>query len=87
MMTTPTGQEIIARELDRLCRAIDGLVKDLGDFRASTAVLVERTSRTDTQVARLEVRVEALEKRVYIAAGGAALIGMSVPFVTQLIAG
>lgn len=84
-MTTPTGQEAVARELDRLCRAIDGFGKDLGDFRASTAVLVERTARTDTQVARLEVRVEALEKRVYIAAGGAALVGMAVPYFTQII--
>ena len=84
-MATPTGQEVIVRELDRLCKAIDGFGKDLSDVKTSVAVLVERTERTDSEVARLGVRVEALEKRVYIASGAAALVGMAVPYFTQII--
>ena len=84
-MAAPTGQEAIVRELDRLCKAIDGFGRDLGDVKTSVAVLVERTERTDNELARIGVRVEALEKRVYIASGAAALVGMAVPYFTQII--
>ncbi|MFE6486990.1 hypothetical protein ACFVGN_29200 [Streptomyces sp. NPDC057757] len=48
-------------------------------------MVVERTGRTDAEVTALELRVGALEKRVWTASGVAALVGMAVPFVVQVL--
>lgn len=47
--------------------------------------LVDRGNRTEADVAALEVRLAALEKRVWLASGGATLLGMGVPFLVQVL--
>lgn len=48
-------------------------------------MLVERTERTDAEVAALEVRTAALEKRVWSTAGLAAAVGVATPYVAQML--
>lgn len=43
--------------------------------------------RNTADIAALEVRVTALEKRVWMASGGAALVGTAIPIIVQLLGG
>lgn len=43
--------------------------------------------RTDSDVTELKTRVSQLERRVWMASGAAALIGMAVPYLAQGIGG
>lgn len=43
--------------------------------------------RADADIAALETRVTQLERRVWMASGAAALIGMAVPYLAQGIGG
>lgn len=45
----------------------------------------DHLKRTDTEVEALDTRIAALEKRVYVASGGAALLGMAVPYFFQAL--
>lgn len=47
--------------------------------------LDDHLKRTDREVEALDTRIAALEKRVYVASGGAALLGMAVPYFFQVL--
>ena len=51
MTTPPDGQ--VARELERLCGALDRFGRDLSEIKTSCAVLVERSDRTEEDVRQL----------------------------------
>lgn len=70
----------------------------LGDLRRTVEVgftrvdgkldhLVEHISRQDKKNDELEARVSAVERKIYSAAGAAALIGMGLPYVVQALSG
>lgn len=62
---------------------------DVGFTRIDSKLdhLVEHVNRTDRDVAELRARVSAVERKIYSAAGAAALIGMGLPYVAQSLGG
>lgn len=81
-MATPPQD--IALELEKLRTEV---AKGFATVQGQLNVLTERTERTDGDNKALELRVSALEKRVWGAAGGAALVGMLVPYLVQVSGG
>lgn len=57
------------------------------EVKGQLRLLVTADERMTADVAALEVRVTALEKRVWMASGVATLVGMGVPFLVQLLNG
>jgi hypothetical protein len=86
MTTTPTD---IALELERLRSAmVEGFGRvdvKFAEVNGQLAHLVERGQRTDADVAAIEVRLAVIERRVWMASGVAALIGMAVPFLVNVL--
>lgn len=73
--TSPCTLEDVRRALEVGLAKIEGRL-----------VSIEKhLERTDNEMEAVESRVAALEKRVYVASGGAALIGMAVPYLAQTL--
>ncbi|MFD9398330.1 hypothetical protein ACFWA4_05855 [Streptomyces sp. NPDC060011] len=90
-MTLPLAPATdIALELERLRGTVaQGFAQvdtKFAEMAGGMALVVERTGRMDAEVTALEVRVRALEKRVWTASGGATLIGMAATFIFQVLA-
>lgn len=58
---------------------------NFAEIKGQLNLLVSADERMTADVAALEVRVTALEKRVWMASGGAALIGVLVPLFVHLL--
>lgn len=55
------------------------------EVKGQLRLLVTADERMTADVAALEVRVAQLERRVYVASGAAALLGMAVPVLAQML--
>lgn len=79
----------IVLELERLRSAMElGFAKvetRFAEVDGKLTRLCERAEETDADLTAMEVRLSALEKRVYVASGAAALLGMGIPFLVQLL--
>ncbi|MGA5435489.1 hypothetical protein ACPCIZ_12945 [Streptomyces cellulosae] len=80
-MTTPDN---VALELEKLRRVME---VGFTDLNGKIDRLTERGERTVADVAALEVRMTAVERRVWGASGAAALAGMAVPTLLQFFGG
>lgn len=69
-----------------ISRLQGSMERNFAQVQGKLDMLVAADERMNADVAALEVRVSALERRVYVASGAAALLGMAVPVVTQLLA-
>lgn len=76
-MTTPD----IALELEKLRRATE---VGFAEINGKIDLLVERGNRTEADVAALESRMTAVERRIWTASGIATVIGAGIPFIVQL---
>ncbi|MFF4751837.1 hypothetical protein [Streptomyces sp. NPDC001270] len=66
----------------------------LAEIKGSLALLVQRAGQTDAALAdhradldAIEERLTAVERRVWAASGGAAVLGMVAGYAVQLLAG
>lgn len=54
-------------------------------MEAKLDAIVEHLRRSDNDIADLQDRLTAVERKVYTAAGAAAFIGMAVPYIAQTL--
>jgi hypothetical protein len=80
----------IALELERLRGTmVQGFAQvdtKFAEVNGKLSLVVERTERTDAEVTALELRISALEKKIWLACGAAGLLGMLAPYAAQVLA-
>ncbi|MDN3244171.1 hypothetical protein [Streptomyces sp. ZSW22] len=74
---TPPETSALTTELAHLRGDFAGFGRDLGEIKTACAVLVERSNRTEKDLAELEQRVAGLEKARWPLPSIAALVGAS----------
>jgi hypothetical protein len=85
----PPAAQDVALELERLRGAmINGFTQidvKFAEVNGKIDRLCERGERTDQDVADLQTRIAATEKRVWLLSGAAAVIGIVTPYIVQAI--
>jgi len=81
---SPPESADLAMEL-AIARLQGSVDTNFAEIKGQLRLLVTADERMTADVAALEVRVSQLERRVWAASGVAALLGMSVPFLVQLM--
>lgn len=81
-MTTPTPDLAVELAISRLQGEMQ---KSFAVVNGKLDLLSADGVRYSADIASLEARVTALEKRVWIASGAAGLIGIVVPWIFQLL--
>lgn len=56
-------------------------------MEAKLDAIADHLKRSDDEITDLKGRLAAVERKVYTAAGAAALIGMAVPYAAQTLGG
>ncbi len=84
MNLNENGPDLLAAEL-ALERLRGSMEKNFAQVQGKLDMLMAADERMNADVASLEVRVSALEKRVWLASGAAGLVGLAMPFVVQAL--
>lgn len=83
-MTTPSPDLALELAITKLQAEME---KQFATVNGKLDLLTSDGARNAADIAALEVRVSALEKRVWMASGGAALVGTAIPILVQLLGG
>lgn len=84
-MSTPNQPDLVV-EL-AITKLGGEMSKSFAEVNGKLDLLTADALRHGADIAAHEERISALEKRVYVASGAAALIGAAVPFLAQVIGG